>query len=489
MRYDVVIIGSGLGGLVCASLLAKAGKHVVVVERHRQPGGCLQGYRRQGLSFDTGFHYVGGLGEGQRLQRVFSSLGLMRLPWQRLDADGFDRVTIGGQTFRLAEGHERFVDTLACDFPAERAALQRYVSMVQQVEATSMTPYDMCRQFGQSAYGYLTSTFRDPLLINVLSGTALTMELQRQSLPLFVFAHAGGGCIAGAWRLRGCGHLLAETLATSIRQAGGDIVCGTEAVELLERDGLIEALRCSNGETYQGQVFISDIHPAHTFAILRESRLLKGIFWRRISSIENTMGMFTASLVLKPRMLRYFNHNKFVYLKPNVWSPPLSLCQPGERTADVDRVMVSCRVPTDGTDDARQIDLLTPMPWSCCERWADTQVEHRGEEYADMKHRMAEACITLAEREIPGLSSMIQEQYTSTPLTWRDYTQTPYGSAYGIRKDCNNLMLTMLSPRTPIPNLMLTGQNLMLHGVEGVTMTALKTCEAIIDNVQSIIDS
>ena len=84
---------------------------------------------------------------------------------------------------------------------------------------------------------------------------------------------------------------------------------------------------------------------------------------------------------------------------------------------------------------------------------------------------------------------MIEKQYTSTPLTYRDYTLTPCGSAYGVRKDYRNLLMTTLSPRTPIPNLLLTGQNLVLHGVEGVTRTALMTCEELLgkDYIQTIL--
>ena len=63
MRYDVVIIGSGLGGLVCGSLLAREGKKVLILERQAQPGGCMQSYQRGRLSFDTGLHYIGGLAE------------------------------------------------------------------------------------------------------------------------------------------------------------------------------------------------------------------------------------------------------------------------------------------------------------------------------------------------------------------------------------------------------------------------------------------
>ena len=75
---------------------------------------------------------------------------------------------------------------------------------------------------------------------------------------------------------------------------------------------------------------------------------------------------------------------------------------------------------------------------------------------------------------------MIAEQYTSTPLTYAHYTYSPRGSAYGVRKDFRNPLQTVLSARTPIPNLLLTGQSLMLHGLQGVTMTALFTCAALV---------
>jgi all-trans-retinol 13,14-reductase len=178
--------------------------------------------------------------------------------------------------------------------------------------------------------------------------------------------------------------------------------------------------------------------------------------------------MFTVSLVLKQGVLPYFNHNKYVYRKANVWTFHKDV-------GSVGGLMVSCRVPEEGSD-ARQIDLLTPMPWTLCEPWANTTIGRRGETYEQMKDRLADECIRLAEWVIPGLHDMVEKRYTSTPLTYRDYTLTPCGSAYGVRKDWRNPLMTMLSPRTSIPNLLLTGQSLILHGVEGVTMTALHTC-------------
>ena len=108
VMYDVVIIGSGLGGLACGHMLSKRGMKVAWLERQMQAGGSLQSYRRRGMVFDTGMHYVGGLDEGQSLRPLFESLNLMSLPWKRLDPDGFDRVTIGEMTFRYKEGYDNF---------------------------------------------------------------------------------------------------------------------------------------------------------------------------------------------------------------------------------------------------------------------------------------------------------------------------------------------------------------------------------------------
>ena len=350
MKYDVIVIGSGFGGLICARQLAQSGRSVLVLERQRQAGGCLQSFQRNGISFDTGFHYVGGLAEGQPMHALFEQLGLMHLPWHRLDPEGFDRVTIGHQTFALAEGYDRFVQTLSEAFPHQQDALRSYTRLLQ-----NMPPAE---QLGEiNAYDYLTQTFSDPLLVNVLAGNALKMELRRESLPLFTFAHGQSSYIQSSWRLRGDGQLIVQSLAHDLQQFGGQLVCHAEATELVEHDGRITAVRCSNGETYEADTFISDTHPAVTLNLIKQSEVLKKTYRRRILSLDNTFGMFTVSLILKPGTLPYFNHNKFVYREANVWDLP-------QGQLPVDRVMVSCRVPEDDAygNEGLQMDLLTPMP-------------------------------------------------------------------------------------------------------------------------------
>lgn len=478
-KHDIIIIGSGLGGLECATLLSRQGYSVLVLERQQQPGGCMQSYKRGTNHLDTGLHYVGGIAEGQPLHETFKTLGLLDLPWQHLDSSGFDRITIGDETFAYHEGYDNFSRALAERFPSERKALGEYVDMLRRSDEEQLATLNNPKatedsfsneSFNTNAYAWLHEKFNDELLINVLSGASLKMELHKDTLPLFTFAHGNGSFIQSSWRLKGDGNMLVSKLTEQIKANGGEVLCNAEVSELTESNGVITSAICSNGERYEADIFISNLHPAMTCDLLKDSKTIKKVYRRRMSSLANTFGMFTASLCLKPGTVPYMNHNKFIYDKPNVWDM-------SESGHDGSGILISC--PYSETGYATSIDILTPMLWNEVEQWEGTTIGHRGDDYKAMKQAKVNTLIDIAEHQIPGLRDAVEHVFTSTPLTYRDYNHTPNGSAYGIRKDCNNPMLTILTPRTPVPNLLMTGQNLMLHGLHGVTMTALFTCKTI----------
>ena len=487
MKEKIIIIGSGLGGLECAHILSSEGYKVTVLEREAQPGGCMQSYRRRGLEFDTGFHYVGGLDEGQALHNPFRMLGLLKLPWVRLDNNCFDRIHIAGESYDFAQGYDRFADTLIKRFPAEEKGIREYVEMLQNntrhqldwLDPTIPESHNLLAtetygaDFTTSAWQWLNEHIHDKQLLNVLSGNSTRMELRKDTLPLFTIAHINSSYIASSYRLKGSGRLIVDSLIHDIHANGGEVIRNAEVTQLIEQGGRIAKAVCSNGETYEADIFISDMHPTLTYDLVNPSVLIRKSLKRRMHLLENTYGMMTVSLVIKPNTLQYVGHNDYVYSKPNLWDG-------FENDNPVSGLCMSYRVPEDGSDYTRIIDIMTPVTWKECNAWQDTKVGHRTKDYEAWKQWKSEEVINLASTVIPDLKSMIEAKYVSTPLTYRDYTLTPNGTAYGLRKDFASPLLTVISPHTPLPNLFLTGQSLMLHGIEGVTMTAMMTCAEIL---------
>jgi all-trans-retinol 13,14-reductase len=477
---SVIIIGGGLGGLECGYILAKNGFKVTVLEHDMQIGGCLQTFKRGTALFDTGFHYVGGLSEGQSLHTLFRYFDLLDLPWQQLDTDCFDEVIIGNRSFSFANGYDHFVERLSEYFPHERESLKTYVAFLKKVGDhlfDSFLPRDTTEFYSESLFAhsacqFLNETIHDPLLRKVLSGTSLKMELNADTLPLYIFAQINNSFIQSAWRLRGGGSQITDKLADSIRSLGGEVRVKTTVTKMVENSGKITQVEVNGSEMLTADWVISSVHPAHTLALVDESKFLRRIYRNRITGLKNTFGMFTANIRLKPEMMPYFNRNLFVHTSDaDLWHID---------TQRVESVLVSCSVPENEVKCTSNIDLLTPMYWDEVARWYGTPVGHRGEDYVAFKADKTEQCIRLVEKQLPNLREAIDRIFTSTPLSYQHYTLTTEGSAYGIRKDYNNPMGTVLTPRTPISNLLLTGQNLNLHGILGVSMTSFFTCAEIL---------
>lgn len=472
--YDVVIIGAGLGGLECGTLLSQRGYRVLVLEQGKRIGGCLQSYARKSTIFDTGFHYVGGIGEGQSLHVAFAILGLLDLPWHRLDIHGFEKISIGSQSYTLDQGFDNFAQSLTQQFPNESEGIRKYTDLLRNIttargdEAIRLNE----KLMNTSAWQYLADTFKNPMLIDVISGTSMKMELRRATLPLFTFAHVNSTFVEGSWRIVGGGQQIVDRLASRIRGNGGEVVCNAEVVELVERDGRVVEARCANGNSYEAKVFISDIHPASTCRLVKHPQKLRQSYLYRMFRLENTFGMFTVQLHLRPGFMSYLNYNHYIYRSPDVWSLH-------ENNDPVSGIMISGCVPGDGSRNAKQLDILTPISLSTFRRWEKTCIGRRGVNYEILKDKIANKCLDIAEDYYPGLRKA-SRAIVSTPLTWQNYTLTPNGSAYGVRKNYNDPLSTIISPRTSLPNLFLTGQSLAVHGVYGVTQTAFETVKAVI---------
>ncbi len=468
MDRHVVVIGSGLGGLECGCILARHGFRVTVVERHGRIGGCLQTFNRGGHLFDCGFHYVGGLDEGQSLYPIFKYLNLLDLPWKRLDPECSDEVVLGGRSFFLPSGHELFEERLSEQFPESREDIHEYVSFLRKIGDGIFNVFkgEENTLFGESAYSWLCETVHDPLLRRVLSGSSLKMELQEETLPLYTFAQINESFMQSSWRLEGGGSQIADRLAESLRSMGGEVLTMAQAVSVDSSGDLATGVTLSDGRRIEADFIISDAAPAATMSLLEGSSVRK-IYRKRLSSLPQTYGMFTANISLKKGSVPYLNRNVFIHSEDaDLWHPS---------TGRTESVLVHFYPEGDA------LDLISPMSFDALSQWAEEPVGRRGDEYSEIKKAKAEEVMSLASVRFPDLRDAVEGMWTSTPLTWQNYTGTTSGSAYGVRKDWQNPLGTVISSGTPLKNLFLTGQSLNLHGILGVSMTALMTCSKITD--------
>jgi all-trans-retinol 13,14-reductase len=229
------------------------------------------------------------------------------------------------------------------------------------------------------------------------------------------------------------------------------------------------ALEDVNGDRFFADKFVSNIHPAQTLRMI-DPTMLRKPYRNRITSLKNTISCFNIYGVLKEKTFPYINYNYYYYKRDNVWS--LDYYHPRNWPENF-----FFYTPAVSNDEkfANCIGIATYMQYDEVKKWEDTTVGNRGADYTDWKKSKAEIAIGLVSKYFPDLEKNITRYYTSSPLTYRDYIGNCDGALYGIQRNCDNPLESVILPRSIIPNLFFTGQNISLHGMLGVSISAIVT--------------
>jgi all-trans-retinol 13,14-reductase len=480
MEKHVIIIGSGLGGLTCGYILAKNGFRVTVLEKNAQIGGCLQTFVRRGVKFETGMHYIGSMEEGQLLHSFFRYLNL--LPDVRLRAlnrDAYDLISIGGERFPFANGTDNFIEHLGKYFPDEKDNLKKYWQAIR--EATESSPLHSLKTTGepvvlnpahvkQSYDAFLETVTGNELLRLVLAGNLPLYAGERGRTPMYIPAFINDFYNRSAFRIAGGSETVALSLAKSVRAMGGEILSPAEVVKINCNDRQAVSVLLKNGEEMPGDYFISNMHPARMVEIV-ESNLLRKSYRDRIAGLNNTVSNFTVYIAFKTDAAPYLNSNFYHYDTPaDVWR-----VKDYRQETFPSSFLYMHLCSSEDQQFAGAAVLISYMNFADVAQWAGTKIGRRGADYEEFKREKAEKLLDLLERQIPGTRQNIAHYYTSTPLTYLDYTGTERGAMYGVLRDCNETIHSLVSQRTRIPNLFQTGQNVNSHGILGVIIGSILT--------------
>lgn len=484
-KYDIVVIGSGLGGLACAYILGKFNYKVCVLEKHFQTGGNLQSFKRKGCRFDTGMHYVGSLGEGEVLHKFFNYLDLLdKVSTKKLDEDSFDIINIGGREYNYAMGYEKFSQTLIQYFPEEEKAINAYANKIkalgEESDLFNLREVNMMDMANMSYYGQSTSAFIESLTDNkelqsVLAALNPLYGGEEETTPLYVHALVNHFFITSAWRLTEGGNQISDGLVNSIQEMGGKVITKAEVVKFHFKEKLMSSVETKNGDIYEADHFISNMHPSLTMDFIPDGKIRKS-YKSRLNNLPNTISAFSVYIVLKKNQIPYLNKNYYYYKTNDVW---------GVDNYDKGKwpqgLMLYFAADKENLEFAESVTILTYMKYDEVKQWEGTSIERRGDKYIKFKRSKEQEVMACVSEVFPDISNSVDVSYTSTPLSFQDYTGTKEGSMYGIVRDCSKPIESYLPSKTKVSNLFLTGQSVNLHGITGVLCGALLTCGQLVD--------
>jgi all-trans-retinol 13,14-reductase len=505
--FDVIIIGSGTGGMSAASFLAQAGKHVLLLEQHDVLGGFTHTFERSGYIWDIGLHYVGQAHiDGSVLNKVFRYISKDNLKWAPLD-DVYDRVLFDNNEYQFPKGRNNLKAKLKEYFPAEkdRISINRYFSLLNKVKnlgsgyyLEKTLPSFLSNVFGdflrrstlkisdKTTLEVLSEITDNSKLIGVVTAQYGDYGLEPSKSSFYMHALLANHYMEGAAYPVGGASKFAECVASIIDDSGGVALTQADVDEVIVENNSAIGIRMKDGESFYAKTIISAAGIANTYSHLLPKDVSKrhGLdklldeLEPAIAHVGLYVGIKESASTLALKKCNYwiypqqFDHDKgradyqdfnatipvsFVSF-PSAKDPLAEKTHPGRATAEV--------------------IMLVPYDWFT--KWEGTKWQKRGEEYNALKEKLAHQMFGQLYRVAPHLKGKIDYYEVSTPLSTRHFSQHKQGEIYGIEHSPQRFRQKSLRIHTPIKNLLLTGQDVMTASIAGGTMSGLLCASTIL---------
>ncbi len=504
--FDAIVVGSGIGGLAAAALLAKhAGKRVLVLERHYTAGGYTHVFKRTGYEWDVGVHYIGDISSPRStFGSVFNAITDGKISWEPM-GDPYDRIVIGGQAYDFMSGAERFRSSLKSQFPGEARAIDRYVELVRTTARSSQFFFmekalpaplawlagpllrrSFMRYASRTTAEVLGELTRNPQLLGVLTAQwgdyGLPPSQSSFGIHALVVQHYLGGAaypVGGASRI-------AAAIAPVIERAGGKILVNAEVSRILLEGNRAVGVEMSDGRSIRAKTVISDAGAANTFGrLLPETAPGRAAALKKLRRVgaslahvnlyvgmrhsDEELGLGRTNLWVYPSPDHDANVSRFLddpesalpgaYISfPSAKDPTFAERYPGRSTI--------------------QVIVLAKYDWFT--RWEEQPWKRRDEGYEAFKQRFTERLLDVLYANVPQVRGKVDHAELSTPLSTRRFANYSRGELYGLEHSPARFRERFLRPQSPLRNLFLTGQDVAVCGVAGAMAGGVLCASAIL---------
>lgn len=474
-KVDHIVVGGGVSGLTAALLLALNGRKVMLLEKEPHLGGSLARFTRQGVPFDTGFHFTGGLLPDALLSRMLAILGLLdSVEPQFMSEDHAHRFVFepAGRAFDLPCGITRMRSKLKGEFPGEALAVDRYFDLIEKV-CTQTASMDLTR-LAEPAHRLDEETISlktvldgltdNPLLKGVFSGLGMCYGVKPSEVSFANHSRICYDMYQSTARVRRGGDALIDAFKSAFQKLGVDVRCNTWIKELrvTTRDA-VDSFILNTGEEVSADSAVLTIHPRHILELLPHEHLSKA-FVSRVESFEASAGFFTVYGILEGAASPDFGHS-IISLFPTLDFE--QMLDPGYRG---EQALVICgSVESVRGTPCQIVTAFEPSFHEHVAAWAHSSIKHRGPAYEEYKAGRVQSIMDHLRRYDPRMSQQLRLLDAASMLTFRDYLHSPDGSAYGIKQKVGQYNLI---GRLPIRNLFAAGQSALLPGIAGAMMSS-----------------
>ncbi len=501
--YDALVIGSGIGGLTTAALLAESGKKVAVLEQHYTAGGYTHSYDRGDYDWDVGVHYIGDMGRPTDARRLLDFLTEGAVDWAPMDIR-YDRYFVGDETFDAVAGKDAFRDNLVSRFPAEAEAIGRYLEMLGEVGRAmkfltlrKLLPPALARALWpllrRRLPNYLYRTTGEVLggltrnqdLVAVLTGqwgdyglppgrSAFLMH----ALVARHYLHGGYYPIGGSWRI-------AESILPRIRRHGGEVFTYARVRQILVEAGRVAGVLMDDGTRIDCPQVISDAGALNTFQrLLGEPHAQRTGFDPAAKSVAPSIGHLGMYIGLEQTAEQLGLPKTNYWVFPDNDSDRAVARFLADAEAPFPVVFISFPSAKDPDFQRRHpgkatIEIVAPAPYEWFEKWRGTTWGQRGDDYDAFKERLATRMLAVLYERLPQLRGRVDYYEVSTPLSTEWFCAYDRGELYGLDHTPDRFQADDLGPRTRLPGLWLTGQDTMSCGVVGAMMGGVVTFASI----------
>lgn len=497
--WDSIVIGSGIGGLAAAAALSRRGRRVLVLEQHGVPGGLTQTFRRGDWEFATGVHYIGAVGPdpgpGGQFGRLLAWLtggGLQFSPC----ANPYDIVRLPGFEFAIPHPESAYRDALLARFPGEREAVLAWFEACEAARSSAFTVFALhaapallgwaVRQWhGTEAERWARRTVADELshvrdrrLRAVLGARWGDYGAPPAQAPFLEHALVTGSYDAGAWYPVGGPGRFAASLVPVIEAAGGELRLGCDVRRILAEGGRVRGVEyLSQGRSMReaAGTVVSAMGVANTVACLAPG---DAAGWQdTVRGLHPGLSYACLYLGLEGDIAAAGagSANHWIYESEDiaaVWKRPGEEDAPGLFVSFPSLKDPACR----GKPTAEVIAVLDAAVFAA---WLGSQEPGRREEYLAVKAAIEQRLLRQFARHYPALQPLLRFHELATPVTQQHYVRAPQGAMYGIEMSAERLTSPALHVRTPLPGLLLAGQDVTSPGVQGAFMGGLLAAAAI----------